>query len=276
MDLEESLDKINEVKLHKGLVSVSPVVIPSLDILKDIHEPLMSLVLTQRSFYSHIDLLDEWGKSQAPNAEDYGTNAEEWLKHEIRTHKGFWSLVGGAGLTVGGGVSGILPLTLIGTAGMLYGGITVHHSRYKTDTLQFEEDASNYIRDLAKFYAIGQTFTRKGLDVLGDSTNNYKESLDRFRWVLRKQGYHKEDIGILNAESSKIGDFANLYQDIIEQISSSKKGPVPKWGGGIAPHCIGEMGSIDINSIESMFEDYKNLTDLVVNYIKGPRLVVLK
>lgn len=281
MKLEEAVHIVDETQTYRGLAAVSPVSIDAHTLSQNALEQLTQLIFRQRSFYSELDLLQRWATAPPPDPANYGSTAVEFITAERRTYYGFSGFLGGGAIilaSVIGMMNNYTPPPLVPVFGgmlLIGGALLLWGSRDKTEELQFDPQAGQYIRDLAAYYGSAARFTRKGLDVLGDRTRDYVEALGRFQWALQKEGYSEEQLRIFDLERENITPFAVQYKSIIKTIAKSKKEPVPSWGGGISPHVITSMGAMDIGSLKEAFTLVGSLPKLVEEYKKGPRLVSL-
>lgn len=249
MSLEKTIQKIEQIKINQGIVSLSPIEISSVEIFEDLKDPLILLILSQRSFYLDLERLYKWGKSEISKPSDYGVNAQAWLDNQ---------------------------LTCTQTNSSLISQIKSRYHQYRTNSLKQKPDTLEYIDDLAEFYTLGDFFNRENFDVFENSINNYIKYLNRFDWVLKKQGYSQDDISILNSESDKLNKFKGEYKSIIKKITQCKKGPLTNNRKIIEDECKTKLDLIDLESLKSMITDCDNLPKLLTNYIIGPKLVVLK
>lgn len=281
MKLEEAVHIVDETQRYRGLAAVSPVSIDTHALNPNAREQLTQLIFRQRSFYSELDSLQRWATAPLPDPANYGSTAVEFITAERRTYYGLSGFLGGDAIilaSVIGMMNNYIPPLLVPVFGemlLIGGALLLWRSRDQTEELQFDPHAGQYIRDLAAYYGSAARFTRKGLDILGDRTRNYVEALERFQWLLQKEGYSEEQLRILQLEKDNITPFAAQYKSIIKALAKSKKGPVPPWGGGISPHVITAMGAMDIGSFKEAFDLTRNLPELVREYQKGPTLVLM-
>ncbi|MBT4823853.1 hypothetical protein HN695_00620 [Candidatus Woesearchaeota archaeon] len=285
MKLEQAIEEIERVNLNKGLAQVSPVNIRDKRVFDEIVGPLGDLLFNQKMFYSGVELLTKFKDMEAPKASDYGKHAVQWLRYERSTYVGLGLMMLGAATLVTSALAAAPLWAILPTGAAFIGGsLMLHLGRYKTDELgdEFDGKANDYVKDLAKFYALKDNYTKENINEFEFKTSSYKEALDRFAWVMRKQGYNEKKLEILYQESEKIVRFENVYGEVTRTIAKSKRGPVLKFSGGISPSMVDAGSSLNIGELEKNLvnlEDWvsvsKNFKDNVLRYVKGPQLIVI-
>lgn len=288
MQLEEALSIIDEVDSNKHLAMLAPISVDCKKHIAELVDPLFDLVCTQKKFYSELERMTKWAYMQPPDPKGYGKDAEKWAKYVKVERYGKWGYGISSALLVLStvvyeAVTGTAPpMPFICLAGVMAGTfITSAYTANKAGSLKVNKDVGRYIKDSAEFYALCEIFTAKG-DIVGNSLFLYQSALERFCWVLRKQGYHETQLGILNTESDKLSFFKERYKDLIKSIARSKKENIPPNARGIAANkrvafeIISQTIAMLLDYVQKESDIDSQRLDLVKEYIKGPQLVLIK
>jgi hypothetical protein len=258
MKLEEAITKLESVNKYRQIsydslkywnIRLQPTNEYITKETTNLQNKLRHTLVHHHNTYELVDTLDDWAKSEPPKAKDYGTNAEKLLKIDKKINYLSWINKSSLGL---GAISLIITIPAISMPLIMVGaiGMNVNVSlREKTEQLQNEKDASEYIKDLAEYYGRDKYFNRLTMNILDETITNYANSLKILTEDLEKYG-GKNKIDDLIDNYIEIQTFKESFEDVIKTIRKSKKNPTPKESEII-------KSAITISKIELM-ENYIN------------------